>query len=317
MLCVEPSWPQLSPRACWSPLRVCSSLTGGTEPLAVQKFVASPVEILAGSQTILTWEVVGAETVEIDNGIGSVAAKGSKQIKPVVDDHLQPFRQGGDLHGERHPAGRRRGPIRRPAAVSEPHAHAAPSTPDARSPTPTPSPRPPRARRPPKPTPTPSPSPLRRPSPTPTPSAGALSCGQPVASASGCAITISKPAPLAGRPVHRARGGHALGFLPRGRRHLARPRLQGQGQDRRRRSSWRRSSDSFDALFPSSGARLERRDHQRLPDRRGARRPGDFRSRRRGRPRAAPLHRAASLAPSSVGRHSDRGTRRRPVSWGS
>jgi uncharacterized protein (TIGR02145 family) len=43
----------------------------------IVKFNAEPHEIEQGEQVTLTWEVTGADTVEIDNGVGVVAAVGS------------------------------------------------------------------------------------------------------------------------------------------------------------------------------------------------------------------------------------------------
>jgi hypothetical protein len=115
-----------------------NNLTGGDKPLAVQKFVASPGEILAGSATTLTWEVVGADSVEIDNGIGNVPAKGSKQIKPEWTTTYSISAKAGTSSAN--------ASLR---VLVQPDPTATPKP----SPSPTPSP---------SPSPTPSPSPLRR-----------------------------------------------------------------------------------------------------------------------------------------------------------
>jgi hypothetical protein len=52
------------------------------KPLAIQRFVAVPDAIEAGTPTTLSWAVEGAESVELDNGIGLVPASGSRTVKP-------------------------------------------------------------------------------------------------------------------------------------------------------------------------------------------------------------------------------------------
>src|SRR5918994_342713 len=62
----------------------CDALDFLSQPggLAIQRFAASPAEISAGSSTALSWEVEGAETVQIE-GIGTVPSKGSRQVSPA------------------------------------------------------------------------------------------------------------------------------------------------------------------------------------------------------------------------------------------
>jgi hypothetical protein len=52
------------------------------KPLAIQRFIAVPAEVEAGTPTTLSWAVEGAESVELDNGIGLVPANGSRTVKP-------------------------------------------------------------------------------------------------------------------------------------------------------------------------------------------------------------------------------------------
>ena len=53
----------------------------GQQPV-ITKFDADPDSITAGSRAQLSWEVSGATTVSIDNGIGSVALKGNRTVAP-------------------------------------------------------------------------------------------------------------------------------------------------------------------------------------------------------------------------------------------
>jgi hypothetical protein len=54
------------------------------EGLAIRKFVASAREIASGGTVTLSWEVVGASGVELDNGIGTVAARGTREVRPTA-----------------------------------------------------------------------------------------------------------------------------------------------------------------------------------------------------------------------------------------
>ena len=58
------------------------SSSGQGQQAGITKFDAEPDSITAGSQAQLSWEVSGATTVSIDNGIGSVALKGSRTVMP-------------------------------------------------------------------------------------------------------------------------------------------------------------------------------------------------------------------------------------------
>ncbi len=54
-----------------------------TSPFPViEYFDAKPVAISPGEGTILSWSVVGATIVEIDQGVGIVALKGAMRVSP-------------------------------------------------------------------------------------------------------------------------------------------------------------------------------------------------------------------------------------------
>ena len=53
----------------------------GPDGLAIKKFAVAPKEVTPGSAATLSWEVAGAESIQVDNGIGVVTAKGSLEIK--------------------------------------------------------------------------------------------------------------------------------------------------------------------------------------------------------------------------------------------
>jgi len=48
----------------------------------IEMFTASPDTVTPGQMSTLNWSVTGAETVTIDNGIGSVALIGSRTVQP-------------------------------------------------------------------------------------------------------------------------------------------------------------------------------------------------------------------------------------------
>ena len=54
-----------------------------TSPFPViESFDAKPVAISPGEATILSWSVVGATTIEIDQSVGSVVSKGATKVSP-------------------------------------------------------------------------------------------------------------------------------------------------------------------------------------------------------------------------------------------
>lgn len=101
------------------------------QPLAIQRFIAVPAEIDAGASTVLSWDVEGATSVEVDNGIGLVAASGSRTVKPTATTHYLLVAVAGTS-----------------LATASIRVEVGPSSPE----------------------PSPSPSPLPSPSPTPSPS---------------------------------------------------------------------------------------------------------------------------------------------------
>lgn len=54
----------------------------GSGTLTIQKFTADPTQVVAGSNSTLSWDVSGADSVTIDQGVGTVTTSGSKQVMP-------------------------------------------------------------------------------------------------------------------------------------------------------------------------------------------------------------------------------------------
>src|SRR6266550_6512548 len=63
----------------------CGLVQQFTQPssLSIQKFVATPADVTSGGSVTLSWDVQGADTIEIDNGIGTVQSKGTHQVQPA------------------------------------------------------------------------------------------------------------------------------------------------------------------------------------------------------------------------------------------
>lgn len=141
--------------------------------LSIQQFSASPVTIDPGSAATLSWEVQGASTVVIDNGIGSVPAKGSRQVQPSATTTFSLVAEAGTSTT---------------TASVQVIVQGSPTPSPSPSPSPTPSPSPS-----PSPTPTPTPSPTPSPSPVPPPP-----CGLPAGDAGNCGVTITKPSATEG-----------------------------------------------------------------------------------------------------------------------
>jgi len=58
------------------------TVTSSTQPPAINSFGAGPPTIAAGESSTLSWSVVGATMVSIDQGIGNVALSGSRVVMP-------------------------------------------------------------------------------------------------------------------------------------------------------------------------------------------------------------------------------------------
>ena len=59
-------------------------ISGDSKPLAIQRFIAVPATVAPGAATLLSWDVEGADSIELDNGIGLVQPTGSRSVRPTV-----------------------------------------------------------------------------------------------------------------------------------------------------------------------------------------------------------------------------------------
>ena len=220
----------------------CGLVKEFTEPstLAIQKFVATPADINSGAAATLSWEVEGADTIEIDNGIGTVTAKGTKQVTPAWTTSFNLVARAGSSQAT---ASVQVKVLPGTSASPSPSPSPSPSA----SPTPSPSPSPsPSA----SPTPAPSASPSPIPSPTPTP----VTCSAPATSAGNCSVTIVRPTTMAAGECIEVNAVTVNQSCPVG---FATPRsLQFDVTAHTARTGlrWRRSVTSSDVLEPSAGA---------------------------------------------------------------
>jgi outer membrane biosynthesis protein TonB len=132
-------------------------LSGTPQSLAIQRFVAVPGEVPAGTPAVLSWDVEGADSIELDNGIGMVAATGSRTVHPAATTTYRLVAVAGTSLAT---ASIRVLVMTAPDPSSSPKPKPTPSPTSSPTPKPTPTPKPsPTPSEPPKPTPAPSPSP--------------------------------------------------------------------------------------------------------------------------------------------------------------
>lgn len=88
--------------AAISTLPACNILRQLTGPsvLAIHRFSVSPASVTAGAQATLSWEVVGAESITIDNGVGKVSSLGSVSVAPSWTSVFTLSAKAGGLNAE-------------------------------------------------------------------------------------------------------------------------------------------------------------------------------------------------------------------------
>ena len=187
----------------------------GPSSLSVLHFSALPDQIPAGSSATLSWEVQGADSVEIDNGIGTVPAKGSKEVKPSWTTVYTLVAKAGSS-----------------AATAAVRIAVTPGP----SPTPIPSP-----------TPTPTPTPSPTPTPLPPP------CGPPATSAGNCLVTITRPTALPAGECLEVNAVTVSASCPVALNTALALRFDVSSRSSKSSFQWRRKASSLDLLAPSTG----------------------------------------------------------------
>jgi hypothetical protein len=126
-------------------------LLNSPSDLAIQKFSVSPKELTPGTTATLSWDVKGAEEVQIDNGIGAVKSKGSMEVRAERSTTYTLLAKRGTASAS----------SSLQVVVAGTTASPSPSPSPSVTPTPTPTP-----------TPIPTPTPTPTPTPSPSPSGG-------------------------------------------------------------------------------------------------------------------------------------------------
>jgi hypothetical protein len=211
----------------------CEYLENFGQPsgLAIQRFVATPDEVAAGSTTTLSWDVEGAETIGIDQGVGEVPGSGSRQIQPLTTTSYTLTARAGTSSAT--------------ATVQVVVQGSSPTPTPTATPTPTPTP---------EPSPTPSPSPSPEPSPTASPSPTPVSCGTAAPPPGDCVLSISKPNALPGGECIELTMLTVNQVCPVGVNTMRSLSFDVTAHTSRANLTWRRSQESSDVLQPASGA---------------------------------------------------------------
>ncbi len=148
---------------------VVDKLTGA-DGLTIQKFTASPNPTQSGSPVVLQWDVSGADLVQIDGGIGTVPAKGAREVYPNgTQRYTIEARSGTSITT-----------ASIEVVVVGTRATGTPTPTPGDSPTPTPEP---------SPSATPDPTPTPEPTPAPTPA----TCGAKDPLPATCTVDIERP----------------------------------------------------------------------------------------------------------------------------
>jgi hypothetical protein len=220
----------------------CGIVKEFTQPstLAIQKFVATPADINSGAAATLTWEVDGADSIEIDNGIGTVTPKGTRQVTPAWTTSFNLVARAGSSQATATVQVRVV-----PGPSPSPSASPSPSPSPSASPSPSPSPS-----SSPSPSPSPSPTPTPVPSPTPTP----VTCSAPATAAGNCSLTIVKPTTLVSGECIEVNAVNVNQSCPVGFNTSRSLSFDVTAHTSRTGLRWRRSVTSSDVLSPSEGA---------------------------------------------------------------
>jgi len=206
---------------------------GQPSSLAIQRFVAAPDEVTPGSTTTLSWDVEGAETIDIDQGVGEVSGSGSRQLQPLTTTRYTLTARAGTSSAA--------------ATVQVVVRGSSPTPTPAPTSTPTPTPGPTA-------TPTPSPSPSPDPSPTASPSPTPVTCGPAAGPAGNCSVSISKPTPLPAGECIELTIVTVNQACPVGVNTMRSLRFDVTAHTSTTNLTWRRSNESSDILQPAFGA---------------------------------------------------------------
>ncbi|HET8645498.1 MAG TPA: hypothetical protein VFO85_08435 [Vicinamibacteria bacterium] len=226
------------------------------EPLAIQRFLATPERVDVSGKATLLWSVEGAESVSIDQGIGEVEPQGTLQVTPGTTTTYTLTAAGGTSTA----TATVRIMVGKPSANNpSPSPGPGPSPKPSPSGSPSPSPSPSGS-----PSPAPSPSPSARPSPSPSPSPSPTtpsltpnSCGAPAPAPDACGLTIEQTSPQAAGACAQLTRLSVIPACPVAVG-MTRTIMFDVTADSPQALTWRRVAAGADAVSPGSGSLLAR-----------------------------------------------------------
>jgi hypothetical protein len=214
--------------------------------LSIQQFTATPTEIGAGGSSVLNWSVEGAETSEIDNGIGSVALRGTRTVRPDRTTTYTLVARTGTSTASASVRVVVNG-VSSATPTPTPPPTATPTPGGAATATPTPSGSATATPTPAVPTATPTPPPATA---TPAP----VTCGSSAGNAGNCTVQISKPTALAAGECIELNLVTVNQACPVGFGTVRSLRFDLTAHTSRTGLTWRRAVASADVLEPATGA---------------------------------------------------------------
>jgi hypothetical protein len=234
----------------------CGVVDKITDPpgLSIRSFAATPAEIGAGGSAVLDWSIEGAESSDIDNGVGAVQLRGTRTVRPERTTVYTLTARAGTSTSTATARVTVTGSIPLPTPTPVPVVVTTP-TPAAPTPTATPG-----ASATATPTPasgataTPTAAPAATATPTPAGTALPATCGSSASAAGNCTVTISKPTALASGQCIELNLVTVNQDCPVGVNTVRSVRFDVSAHTTRTGLVWRRADGNSDVLSPGTGA---------------------------------------------------------------
>jgi hypothetical protein len=220
----------------------CGVVDKITDPpgLSIRSFSATPNEIPAGGSAVLDWSIEGAESSDIDNGVGAVGLRGTKTVRPDRTTTYTLTARAGTSTSTAVVKVTVTGTVPAPTPTPIP----------ANTPTSAPTATPASGS-----TATPAPAATATPIPaaTATPVSGGVTCGSSASAAGNCLVTISKPLSLGSGQCIELNLVTVNQDCPVGVNTIRSMRFDVTAHTTRTNLTWRRAAESSDVLNPSTG----------------------------------------------------------------
>lgn len=214
--------------------------------LSINLFTATPTEIGAGGSSVLNWSIEGAETSEIDHGVGAVTARGTRTVRPDSSTTYTLVARAGTSTAT--------ATVRITVNGGAPAATPTPTPPPTATPPPTVTPTPGTGA---TSTPTATPAGAATATPTPPPATATpapVTCGSSASNAGNCTVSITKPTALAAGECIELNLVTVNQACPVGFGVVRSLRFDVTAHTSRTGLTWRRAQGSSDVLEPSTGA---------------------------------------------------------------